>query len=400
MWKSLIITGAGALFLMSLSVLITIDRDAEDVPAFVKIPFETLAGWDKDVHGAALTSFQKSCAVLLSMPPDSKIKPEILGGLARDWHESCQAGMEVSSISNKVARRFFEEYFTVVSYRTDTEGLFTGYFAPEYSGSAMPSEEYNYPLYALPEDLQVLDLGDFSKALAGEKIIGEIKDGAFVPYKDRKLIDEGALEDQELELVWLKDPTDAFFLHIQGSGVIRYENGDRRLFGYAGKNGKAYHAIGKFLIESGEISREKMSMQAIRQWMRDNPMQAQALMWKNPSYVFFRPLSENAPVGAMNVPLTPGRSLAVDRNYVPLGMPVWLDLSPTTELADPIRRLVIAQDTGGAIKGRVRADVYWGVGADAGLMAGPMKDKGRYYFLVPKGREPHVLAIPDAAVKS
>ena len=181
-------------------------------------------------------------------------------------------------------------------------------------------------------------------------------------------------------------------MHIQGSGVIRYENGDRKLFGYAGKNGKAYHAIGKFLIESGEIKAEDMSMQAIRAWISDNPLQARALMWKNPSYVFFRPMDTDKPVGAMNVELTAGRSLAVDRAYVPLGLPLWLDLKPSSEQADPIRRLVIAQDTGGAIKGRVRADLYWGIGADAGLMAGPMKDRGRYYFLLPNGLASRLLS--------
>lgn len=184
-------------------------------------------------------------------------------------------------------------------------------------------------------------------------------------------------------MVWLKDPVDAFFMHIQGSGVIRYENGDRKLFGYAGKNGRAYHAIGKFLIQSGEIAQEDMSMQAIRAWIADNPLQAKALMWKNPSYVFFRTLEKEAPVGSMNVELTAGRSLAVDREYVPLGMPIWLDLKPSKAEDSPIRRLVIAQDTGGAIRGRVRADVYWGIGDEAGRMAGPMKDQGRYYFLLP-----------------
>jgi membrane-bound lytic murein transglycosylase A len=220
--------------------------------------------------------------------------------------------------------------------------------------------------------------------LAGKTIVGEVQGGEFIPYKDRKNIDSGGLDDLNLEVVWLKDPADAFFMHIQGSGVIRYENGDSQLFGYAGKNGRAYHSIGRFLIENGAIDKENMSMQAIRGWIMENPRQAEALMWKNPSYVFFRALDKPAPVGSMNVMLTAGRSLAVDRDYVPLGMPVWLDLKPSLTEADPIRRLVIAQDTGGAIKGRVRADIYWGVGEDAGLVAGSMKERGRYYFLLPK----------------
>lgn len=368
--------------LLSLWLLIRVPRAPAD---YVKIPYSDLKNWSSDQQALAFIAFKKSCTVFLSQPLTKKIQPERLGGTARDWQQSCSNAEKLNGLSDQQSRDFFERYFVVVSYGTDTEGLFTGYFAPEYDGSAIQTAKYNYPLYAVPENLKTLDLGQFSSSLRGKSIIGQVKDGEFIPYEGRENIDQGALLNQNLELVWLKDPVDSFFMHIQGSGVIRYENGDRKTFGYAGKNGKAYHSIGKFLIEDEEISREDMSMQAIREWIDNHPPQANALMWKNPSYVFFRPLDREAPVGSMNVELTAGRSLAVDRTYVPLGMPVWLDLNPTTKSSDPLRRLVIAQDTGGAIKGRVRADVYWGIGEDAGLMAGPMKDRGRYYFLLPKG---------------
>ncbi|NOZ41873.1 MAG: murein transglycosylase, partial [Alphaproteobacteria bacterium] len=174
------------------------------------------------------------------------------------------------------------------------------------------------------------------------------------------------------------------------------QNGARKIFGYAGKNGQAYHSIGKFLIRNGDISQQDMSLQAIRTWLENHPQKAEKLLWKNPSYVFFRRLKEPAPVGSMNVMLTPGRSVAVDPQYVPLGMPLWLDLesSPTG-----LRRLVIAQDTGTAIKGRVRADVYWGIGKAAARKAGPMKDRGRYYFLVPKVLASRILANHIPATK-
>ncbi|VAW06791.1 Membrane-bound lytic murein transglycosylase A [hydrothermal vent metagenome] len=383
MWKPFILTSAGILFLLSLWLLIKTGYIPQKPPEYVATAYDELDGWSSDQQSRSLAAFKKSCMVFLSQPVQKKIPPSRLGGTVGDWHPVCLAAEQQGSLTDHMARKFFEQNFTVISYGSDTEGLFTGYFAPEYPGSDKPTELYNTPLYAVPEDLKIVDLGRFSSALQGKSIIGEVHEGEFIPYKDREVIDNGALKNRSLELVWLKDPTDAFFMHIQGSGVIRYENGDRKLFGYAGKNGKAYHAIGKFLIESGEIKAEDMSMQAIRAWISDNPLQAQALMWKNPSYVFFRPMDTDKPVGAMNVELTAGRSLAVDRAYVPLGLPLWLDLKPSSEQADPIRRLVIAQDTGGAIKGRVRADLYWGIGADAGLMAGPMKDRGRYYFLLP-----------------
>jgi len=382
MWKSFIIAGTGALFLLFLWVLVR-DEAPRKEPEFMAVPYSDLEYWSSDPQSQALAAFKNSCRVFLSWPVTKIISPESLGGRAGDWHPSCQLAETLEVPTDNQAKEFFEQYFTVISYAKDTEGLFTGYFAPEYHGSDKPSAEYNYPLYGLPGGLKTLDLGDFRADLKGKTIIGEVRDGAFVPYKDREIIDRGALENQALELVWLKDPVDAFFMHIQGSGIIRYKNGDQKLFGYAGKNGKAYHAIGKFLIQSGEIEKQDMSMQAIRGWINDNPLQAEALMWKNPSYVFFRAMDGHLPVGAMNVELTAGRSLAVDRKFVPLGIPVWLDLKSSTEITDPIRRLVIAQDTGGAIKGRVRGDVYWGIGEDAGLMAGPMKDLGRYYFLLP-----------------
>ena len=380
MRKIFIISGAGILTLLSLWLLMKTTPEPKE---FVTVSYGELENWSLDSQALAFTAFKKSCSVFLAKQPTKKIPPEKLGGTAADWHPPCQEAEKLDSPTDHQSRQFFERQFTLLSYSTDTEGLFTGYFAPEYRGSDKPTNVYNYPLYSLPEDLKVLDLGKFSSSLQGKSIIGQVENGEFIPYKDRENIDTGALNDKALELVWLKNPTDAFFMHIQGSGVIRYENGDRKTFGYAGKNGKAYHSIGKFLIEANEISREDMSMQAIREWIAANPLQANALMWKNPSYVFFRPLDQEAPVGSMNVELTAGRSLAIDREYVPMGMPVWLDLKPSTDEADPIRRLVIAQDTGGAIKGRVRADIYWGIGEDAGLMAGPMKERGRFYFLLP-----------------
>jgi len=383
MWKYFIISGIGAGFFLSLGLLIKPFAWLQDTPEFIAVSYGDLENWSLDNQSQAFEAYKKSCQILLAQPAAKIIAPETLGGTAADWQDSCKEAQDKNTVTDGEARQFFEQNFTAFSYSENTEGLFTGYYAPVYKGSDQPTEKYHYPLYGVPESLKKIDLGQFNAELKGQFIIGEVKEGDFIPYKDRKTIDQGALDHQDLELVWLKSPVDAFFMHIQGSGVIRYENGTQKTFGYAGKNGQAYQAIGKFLIKNGQIPKKDMSMQKIRRWISDHPMKAKSLMWKNPSYIFFRPLAGAAPIGAMGVELTAGRSLAVDRTYVPYGMPIWLDLAPSDRESDPIQRLVIAQDTGGAIKGRVRADVYWGVGQAAGWRAGPMKDQGRYYFLLP-----------------
>ena len=200
-----------------------------------------------------------------------------------------------------------------------------------------------------------------------------------------------ALDNKGLELVWLEKKAESFFLQIQGSGFVELDNGEILHLGYAQRNGRPYRAIGRFLIESGDIAREDMSLQAISTWLEQNPEKADELMWKNPSYVFFLQREQDKPVGSLGVGLTPGRSLAVDRSHIPLGVPLWLNTyqENSTEVGDVLKtphlnRLVIAQDTGGAIKGKIRGDVYWGIGDLAELEAGPMKDRGTYYVLVPK----------------
>jgi len=337
---------------------------------YQQLDYGDLSGWSEDQHDAALKTFIKSCE-----------KENI--GLPK-WPFLCEEARRIGQKTpdglREAARLFFEKNFTPLAFRQKEAGLFTGYFAPEYEGSHERTDEFIYPLYSAPPDMQRLDLGLFDQSLAGRTIVGRVRDGKFMPYNDRKAIDQGALMDKGLELVWLKDPADAFFLHIQGSGRIFFEDGSHVLLGYAGKNGHAYHAVGRTLIEKGEISAQEMSMQAIRRWMGDNPDQVQDLMWQNPSYIFFRKMADQAPIGTLGVGLTPGRSVAVDPEYIPLGLPLWLDIKSAEA---PIRRLVMAQDTGGAIKGRIRADLYWGIGQEAAEKAGPMKEKGRLYMLAP-----------------
>ena len=218
----------------------------------------------------------------------------------------------------------------------------------------------------------------------------------------RAEIEDGALSGQGLELLWVDDPVAAFFLEIQGSGRVSLPDGSVARIGYDGKNGKPYVAVGRLLVERGELPREKVTMASIRGWMADNPKKAAALRRENPSYVFFREISGDGPLGAQLVPLTAGRSLAVDRAFIPLGMPIWIDVRQRFAPNDTIRRLVIAQDTGGAIKGPVRGDLFWGHGKEAASGAGAMNARGRYYLLLPKSgggpaRRAHPKLCPNGA---
>lgn len=378
---------AAAILLGLFTVAIYSLRKPEPIPIplpYQQLTFSQISGWNDDDHSQALHSFQISCARLLNYPDERGFNDF---GTAADWKPVCRASLELDPIA---AKKFFEEQFTPLAFSDQDPGLFTGYYAPLYKGSRTKTDVYAAPLYMVPRDLQAINLGDFDQSLRGRSIVGEIKDSKFVPYKDRQTIEQGALEDKQLELVWLEKTEETFFLQIQGSGFVELENGEIAHFGYAQRNGRPYRAIGQFLIQSGDISREDMSLQAILEWMENNPEQSDELMWKNPSYVFFQERDGDKPVGSLGVGLTPGRSLAVDRSFIPLGAPMWLETSIETgsETGEITRtphlnRLVIAQDTGGAIKGQVRGDVYWGIGDQAELKAGPMKDVGSYYILVP-----------------
>jgi|TARA_R110002096_G_scaffold436105_1_gene668038 peptidoglycan lytic transglycosylase A len=385
-----------ALFATSLYFLVTPTKIMAP-EKFVLRNFEDLEGWSADDHALALKAFQISCERVLKYPPARSFGDF---GQASDWQPTCRAAMEIDPVA---ARKFFESHFAPLAFLQQEPGLFTGYYAPVYQGSRTRNDKYNAPLYMVPTDLQNIDLGDFDQSLKGRSIIGEVRDSKFVPYKDRAEIEQGALENKDLELVWLETVEQTFFLQIQGSGFIELENGQLMHLGYAERNGRPYRAIGQFLIESGDIAREDMSLQAILDWMMQNPEKSNELMWKNPSYVFFLERNTDKPVGSLGVGLTPGRSLAVDRAHIPLGVPLWLNTyqelgTDGGEIIQKphLKRLVVAQDTGGAIKGQIRGDVYWGIGDLAELKAGPMKDRGSYYVLVPNTVSSSIFDEPES----
>ncbi|MFO1038918.1 MAG: MltA domain-containing protein [Geminicoccaceae bacterium] len=354
--------------------------------------FAHLDDWDRDDHAAALAVFAKACTKLLARDPTTKLGKDGFAGTVADWQPVCA---DAATTAPGDAKSFFERELRPyrLTDRGNPKGLFTGYYEPVLRGARAPDTSYRWPLYGRPGDLIDVDLGDFDPDLKGKKVTGRVEGTALVPYPDRAAIDGGALDGKGLELLWVDDAVERFFLEIQGSGQIRLADGTRTRVGYADQNGRPYRAIGRDLVEMGALTKDEVSMQAIRDWLHANPDQAAAVMAKNPSYVFFRELPELAdndgPIGAQGLPLTAGRSLAVDRRFLPMGMPIWLQATmPSADGDEPLHRLFVTQDTGGAIRGIVRGDVFWGSGDEAGHLAGHMKSEGAYYILLPATLSP------------
>ncbi len=362
-----------------------------DKISYHPVQFDALQGWRDDDHGAALAAFLRSCARFGKWPGTRRLSGrDGIAGTARDWAGVCRDARAPKQGESEQARRFFERNFRAVAIRLGgrTAGLFTGYYEPLLRGSRTRAGPYTIPLYGPPKDLISVDLGEFSDSLKGRRIVGRLRDRRLRPYFQRRQIGAGALVGRGLEIVYVDDPVDAFFLQIQGSGRVRLAGGGELRLGYAGGNGHRYFAIGRELIRRGVLTREKVSMQSIRAWLNEHPEQAGELLDLNPSYIFFRELRGPGPIGALGVALSPGRSIAVDRELIPLGIPIWLQAShPSPEPgrdALPLRRLMLAQDTGGAIKGGIRGDVFWGHGARAAAIAGKMKNAGEWFLLLPR----------------
>ncbi|WP_240048269.1 murein transglycosylase A [Crenalkalicoccus roseus] len=340
------------------------------------VPHVALPGWTEDSPSRALPPLLATCARLDDTPARSLGGAGILaqrGGAPALWREACAEAASLAAIlpeappaREAAVRAFLERRFEAFALGT---GLLTGYYEPELRGALRPGGPYRVPLRAPPPP--------------------------GTPLPERAAIEAGALDGLGLELAWVDDPVDAFFLQIQGSGRVRLAEGGVLRLGYAGRNGHPYRSIGRLLIERGEIAREAMSMQAIRAWLAAAPPeQARAVLHHNPAYIFFRPVEglapEQGPVGTLGVPLTPRRSLAVDPAFVPLGAPVWIAARDPLDGA-PLRRLVVAQDTGSAIRGPARGDLFWGWGEEAEARAGLMREPAEMFVLVPRP------SVPSAA---
>ena len=351
------------------------------------VDFTALPGWSEDRVAEAVPALLKSCARRLAQPKDAEVGPKGLAGKVADWQAPCEAAARLKPGDDAAARDFFQHWFT--PYRAanngESEGLFTGYYEALLAGARVRGGVYQTPVLRRPADLVMVELGQFRPAWRGERIAGRVIAGKLVPYPSRAEIEHGALDTASLALFWVADPVEAFFLEVQGSGKIKQADGTLASVGYDGQNGHPYVAIGKVLADRGALPRDQVSLQSIKAWIAAHRAEGRALMDENPSYVFFKEIKGDTPVGAEGAVLTPGRSLAVDRDFVPLGIPTFLDIRDNGAI---LRRLVIAQDTGGAIRGPVRGDLYWGFGAEAERRAGAMKARGSYYLLLPKTEAP------------
>jgi membrane-bound lytic murein transglycosylase A len=346
--------------------------------------FAELPGWTEDRLAEALPALQRSCARILRGEAGAPMGPRSVGGTAGEWREPCTALIAAPATENGL-RQLLEAHFTPVQVTAgeEPEGIFTGYYEVELEGARAPSPRFPVPLYRRPPDLLSANLGNFADDLAGRTIFGRVAGDRFVPYATRAEIEGGALSAQGLELFWVADPIEAFLLHIQGSGRLRLAEGGVTRVGFAAANGHPFYGIGRALTERGLLPKDKASMPEIREWLRAHPVEGREMMQLNRRYIFFREIEGEGPIGAEGVALTPGRSLAVDTALLPLGAPVWLDTHWPGDPARPLRRLMVAQDTGSAIKGAVRGDFFWGTGEAALAEAGRMKSAGRYWFLLP-----------------
>jgi len=328
-----------------------------------KTTFREIAGWEGDNHSEALTVFLKSCNAFATQSDTAIIGQGKLSAPAVVWESACRKGQLVPEGNEALAREFFETSFIPMhaTNNDNSAGLLTGYYEPVIKGARRQQPPFVYPIYALPP--------------------------AGTPSYTRSQIDHGSLGAQATIIAYTDDPVQLFFLHIQGSGSIQLESGETLHIGYAGTNGQPYVAIGHVLVNKGIFKKQEITMPLLRQWLYDNPDQMWPTMWENTSYIFFRELKGKATIGAQKVPLTADRSLAVDAYYIPLGMPVFLDAllpdTPSSPMAIQ-RKLFVAQDTGSAIRGPTRGDIFFGTGLAAEQLAGRMKAGGDWTLLVPR----------------
>ncbi|MBB5021194.1 murein transglycosylase A [Desulfurispira natronophila] len=359
-----------SLFAFAVVILLAVGcapRTIDKQPALQPVEWESLDGWHKDQVEQAWEPFLQTCSRLESQ--------------SAQWREICQLAQEEESPSEGEVRSFLQEHLQ--PFRVPAPSgthLATGYYEPLLEASLQPSSQYPHPVHSLPQDLLRLN---FPPGSDGVALRGRLDGRSVEPYWSRQQIDAGRATTAE-PLAWAKDPVDLFFLHIQGSGRLQLSDGTTMAVGFHDHNGHPYRSIGSVLIRWGEIPRDQMSMQAIRTWLAENPQRRQELFHHNPRYIFFRKLAaDKSPVGSAGVPLTPLRSIAVDREHIPMGTPVFIQTSHPVS-AEPINTLTIAQDTGAAIKGPGRIDLFCGHGDEAEILAGHLRHPTQVYLLLPR----------------
>ncbi len=351
--------------------------------------FSKLPGWNTTDAKDSLRAFQISCKAFLKQKPGTVVGSKHINLQAKDWYPACSAALTITPSSDTEAKAFFETWFSPVAFYQGNpiKGLFTGYYMPSLKGSLTKTAKYKVPIYGVPNDLITLDLSIFDPKLKyHHKIVGRVQNNKLVPYYTRAQITKGALKNKAPIIAWVDSVVDRQFLEIEGSGVVELQDGKKLFVGYADQNGAPYTPIARILIKKGVMTKDNASMQRIRRYFKEHPDKINPVLNQNKSFVFFNRLPADAALGTQGVPLTPGYSLAIDRTWVPLGAPVWLNTTKPDENANQtsFQRLMVAQDTGGAIRGAVRGDVYWGAGEEATFVAGHMKNEGVYWVLLPK----------------
>jgi len=338
------------------------------------VKWEEIDGLQEDNLSAAWPAWQQSCSTLINKA---------------QWQAACAAAKSMAKPSSADLIAYLTNYFDV--YRANNvdgtnTGMITGYYEPILKGSRKKSEQNPYPLYRQPKDLISVELSDVYPDLKYKRVRGKLLGTKLVPYNTRAEIEANPSPLAGSELLWINDIIDVFFLQIQGSGLVQLDNGEEAHVGYADQNGHPYNSIGRILIDQGELTADQASMQGIKTWAKNNPNKLRDLLNTNLSYVFFKELPAGlpGPIGALGVPISAERSVAIDPKFVPLGAPIFLSTTEPNS-TNPLKRLMVAQDTGGAIKGGVRADFYWGSGDDAGVKAGAMKQSGKIWVMLPKG---------------
>lgn len=340
--------------------------------------WDALPDWSGDAPQDSLSAFQKGCAMLRERA---------------EWQDVCRWSLALTTeMSGADIQRFFREAFEpwrVLNVDGSDSGLLTGYYEPVLAGSRTPTRTYRYPVYRTPSDLVSVELSETYPDLKFRRLRGRVLDNRLVPYYDRAEIDGDRQPLKGLEIAWVDDPVELHYLQIQGSGLIKFADGTQLRVGYADQNGHPFRSVAGLLIRRKEIRAEQASIAGIREWARRHAKKAKRYLDANPSYVFFKELSLDlpGPIGTQGVPLTAERSIAVDPRVIPLGVPLVLSTTHPTR-RDPLNRLMVAQDTGGAIAGGVRGDFYWGTGDAAGAEAGRTRQSARMWVLLPKGYSP------------
>ena len=370
-----------ALLLIALSGCVTSSKHPAEPPLpYTAVNWSQIDGWTHDTTHEAWSAFLNSCKARGKRP---------------EWQAVCASAQEQTIVDPAAARQFFEARFTPYRLLKDQDaqrprdtGLITGYYEPLLYGARKPGLTFTVPLYARPDDLLTIDLTSLYPDLKGKTLRGRLQGKKVIPYYSRAELDNAPLLNGK-ELVWVEGALDAFYLQVQGSGRVQLPEGQVIRLAYTDQNGHPYRSIGRYLVEKGELTVAQATAQGIRDWVEAHPARTREVLHSNPSMVFFREErivdAREGPKGALAVPLTPGRSLAVDPTFIPLGAPVFLSTThPATGI--PLRRLMMAQDTGSAIKGNVRADFFWGFGKSAGEAAGRMRQEGQMWLLWPKGQ--------------